>query len=103
MDKRRKENDLARQTELRDQFRRDILAHKLSIRDAVKTMRRLSRLTQPEFARHRGVSLPTLRQIEAGTGNPSVETLNKICSIFGLQVGFIPEIEDQGAQVSVKN
>ena len=97
MDKRfKKKRSTAEDAEERDQFRRDILAHKLSIQDAVKAMRRRSRLTQPEFARHRGVSLATLRQIEAGTGNPSVETLNKIGSVFGLQVGFIPEIEERG-------
>lgn len=44
--------------------------------------------TQPEFAKHRGISVQALRQIESGTGNPTVETLNKIASIFTVQVGF---------------
>ena len=53
-------------------------------------MRKISRLTQPEFAAHRGISAQALRQIENGTGNPTIATLNKISAIFGLQVGFVP-------------
>lgn len=64
----------------------------LSLADAVKRMRRLSKLTQPEFAAHRGISVKALRQIESGQGNPTVETLNKIGSIFGVEVGFVPRI-----------
>ena len=47
-------------------------------------------LTQPEFAAHRGISVQALRQIESGRGNPTVETLDKIVAVFGLQVGFVP-------------
>lgn len=54
-------------------------------------MRQASRLTQPEFAKHRNISVAALRQIETGSGNPTMETLNKIASIFGLEVGFVPK------------
>lgn len=60
-----------------------------SIPEATKAMRRISRLTQPEFAKHRGISLGTLRKIETDSGATSVETLNKIAEIFGLEVGFV--------------
>jgi len=53
-------------------------------------MRKLSKLTQPEFAKHRGISTAALRQIESGAGNPTVETLNKVVQVFGLHVGFVP-------------
>lgn len=89
MDRRRKHIDPDTERELRAQFYADIDAGKVSLRDAVKRMRRLSRLTLPEFARHRGISLGALKQIESGTGNPKIETLNKIADIFGLEVGFI--------------
>ncbi|MBP8145924.1 MAG: helix-turn-helix transcriptional regulator [Inhella sp.] len=62
----------------------------LALPEAVKRLRRLSRLTQPEFAAHRGISVQALRQIESGRGNPTVETLDKIVAVFGLQVGFVP-------------
>ena len=88
MDKRRTKIDQDAERALRTRFYEDIKAGNLSIGQAVKEMRRLSRLTQPEFAKHRDISLGSLRQIEAGTGNPTVETLEKIGSIFGLEVNF---------------
>lgn len=72
----------------RDEFYASIQSGELSIPKAVVSMRKISRLTQPEFAKHRGISVQALRQIESGLGNPTVETLNKVASIFGLQVGF---------------
>ena len=89
MDKRLKQVDPAVEREQRDAMYRRTLSGELSLSDAVRTMRKLSRLTQPEFARHRGISLDSLRSIEAGTGNPTLETLNKVVSIFGLEVGFV--------------
>jgi len=53
-------------------------------------MRKISGLTQVEFARHRNVSLPALQQIERDQGNPTVETLNRLGAIFGLKAGFVP-------------
>lgn len=89
MDKRRKKIDPDAERALRTQFYAEVSAGKISIAEAVSTMRRISRLTQPEFAKHRGISLGTLKQIEAGTGNPKMETLNQIGKIFGLEVGFV--------------
>lgn len=89
MDRRRKHIDLDAERELRARFFSDIEAGRLTLAEAVRQMRRLSRLTQPEFARHRKISLGALKQIEAGHGNPKLETLNKIADIFGLEVGFI--------------
>ena len=88
MDKRRRKIDPDAERDLRSRFYDNIKAGNLSIGDAVKEMRRLSRLTQPEFAKHRNISLGSLRQIEAGEGNPTVETLEKIGAIFGLEVSF---------------
>lgn len=90
MDKRLKPVDPAVERAQRDDMYRRLQRGELNLREAVRTMRRLSQLTQPEFARHRGISLDSLRSLEAGTGNPTVETLNKVVSIFGLEVGFVP-------------
>lgn len=89
MDRRRKHIDPDAERALREQFFADIDRGALSLADAVKRMRRISRLTQPEFAKHRKMSVGALKQIEAGEGNPTVETLNKIADIFGLEVGFV--------------
>jgi DNA-binding XRE family transcriptional regulator len=90
MDKRRKRPDPEAERAMRDAFYASVSTGAMSIGQAVAAMRRISKLTQPEFARHRGLSVESLRQIEADKGNPTVETLEKIASIFGLQVGFVP-------------
>jgi len=90
MDKRIKNIDRDKDREDRAQLYRDIATGALTLGQAVKRMRRLSRLTQPEFAGHRGISVDALRQIESDKGNPTVETLNKVIRIFGLRVGFVP-------------
>ncbi len=74
---------------LRDQFAEDIAAGRLDIGQAVKRMRQISGLTQEQFARHRGLSLLTLKRVENNRGNPTVGTLNQIGDIFGLKVGFV--------------
>lgn len=68
-----------------------IAAGEMSIGQAVAAMRHMSKLTQPEFAQHRGLSVQSLRAIETDNGNPTVETLDKVATIFGLQVGFVPK------------
>ena len=62
----------------------------MSIPDAMKAMREMTGLTQEEFAAHRGVSRRVIQDIERGTGNPTVDSLNSIAKLFGLQVGFVP-------------
>lgn len=68
---------------------RAVLAGELTLGQAVASLRKLSGLTQPQFAKHRGISLQALRQIEQETGNPTVQTLERIAGVFGLRVGFV--------------
>lgn len=82
--------DAALAAERKQALYRDVASGAITLGQAVHAMRKISRLTQPEFARHRGISVQALRQIESGSANPTVETLNKVASIFGLQVGFVP-------------
>lgn len=44
-------------------------------------------LSLSEVAKRAGVAKSTLSQLEAGTGNPSVETLWALCVALGIQVG----------------
>lgn len=90
MDKRVKHIDRDKERALRDEFYAKVSTGVLTVGQAVAAMRRLSRLTQPEFAAHRGISVQALRQIEADKANPTLETLEKIARIFGLKVGFVP-------------
>jgi DNA-binding XRE family transcriptional regulator len=73
-----------------DALHADLASGRIDITDAVRRMRHLSGLTHPAFARHRGISVQALRQIERGKGNPTVATLNAIASVFGLKVGLVP-------------
>lgn len=80
-----KEHLRQRRVELYDAIARG----ELTLQHAVKEMRSISRLTQAEFASHRGVSTKTIKEIENGKGNPTVQTLNRIGQFFGLEVAFV--------------
>lgn len=91
MDKRLTNADPERDKDLRKALYTGVQNNELTIAQAVKLMQRASKLTQPEFAQHRGISLQALRQITSGIANPTVETLNKIADVYGLEVGFVPK------------
>lgn len=91
MDKRIKTRTHEQDLALRDELHQAIAANIIDLADAVKLMQRISRLTQPEFAKHRGISTAALRQIISGKGNPTIETINKVVGIFGLEVGLVPK------------
>jgi transcriptional regulator with XRE-family HTH domain len=57
--------------------------------EAVRTLRRISGLTQPKFAARLKVSLVSLKAIERGTGNPTKETLERLLSIGGLTLSVV--------------
>ncbi|KDB10261.1 transcriptional regulator, XRE family [Burkholderia sp. lig30] len=78
------------QNTLRRAFYERIERGDMSIPEALKAMRGMTGLTQEEFAAHRGVSRRVIQDIERGTGNPTVDSLNSIAKLFGLQVGFVP-------------
>lgn len=80
-----KETARARRAELYE-----AVAHgRISLQEAVRQMRKVSRLTQAEFAAHCGVSTKVIKAIEGGHGNPTVQTLNRIGGFFGLEVAFV--------------
>jgi DNA-binding XRE family transcriptional regulator len=78
------------QNAMRRAFYEKIGRGEMTIGEAMKAMREMTGLTQAEFAAHRGVSRRVIQDIERGTGNPTVESLNSIAKLFGLQVGFVP-------------
>jgi DNA-binding XRE family transcriptional regulator len=89
MDKRRKPVDPEILRQQRAAFFEAVSRGELTLQQAVKQMRALSRLTQQEFAKHRGVSVKVIKELEHGTGNPTLNTLNQIGDIFGLEIAFI--------------
>ncbi len=75
----------------RDELKRLLIAGELSIGEAVRRMRRLTGLTQKEYAEKVLRIYPrVLMDIEVGRGNPTLETLEKLAKPWGFRIGFIP-------------
>ena len=64
-----------------------------SIRQVVRMMRLITRKSQSEYARMCGVAPRVLAAVEAGTGSPTVETLEKLLRPFGFRVGVVRAAE----------
>jgi len=66
---------------------------KIDIRNAVRKMRKILGMTQKEYAKKvAGISPRILSEFENGTGNPTIATLDRIGSPFGLKVTFLPPV-----------
>ncbi|WP_372473687.1 helix-turn-helix domain-containing protein [Capnocytophaga sp. ARDL2] len=55
---------------------------------SIKERRKVLNITQEDLAEIAGVGLRTLRQFESGKGNPTLQTLEKICTTLGLEIKF---------------
>lgn len=63
----------------------------IDIREATRKMRKILGMTQKEYAKKIVcVSPRILSEFENGSGNPTLATLEKIASPFGLKVTFLP-------------
>jgi len=88
MDKRFKPMTLPQQLQLRKQAIDDVLAHpEWPLTQAVRHIRVTLRLTAPELARLAKVSARTLQDIEAGRSPGTVQTLDRLLGVLGLQLG----------------
>ena len=61
----------------------------LRLPGAVAEIRKGFGMTQEEFAKMLSLTRRQVAEIEAGTGNPTLETLEKIGRLFGFRVGFV--------------
>lgn len=96
----RRSRSLEEVNALRKNFYERIDLGNLTIPDAVRAMRAIFDMTQAEFSVHRRVSEQTVQDLELGRGQPDVESLNRIASIFKLQAQPSPDAE--GALVLVR-
>ena len=63
----------------------------IDIREATRQMRKILGMTQKEYAKKvADISPRILSEFENGTGNPTLATLQKIASPFGVKVTFLP-------------
>lgn len=52
----------------------------------IKERRVLLGLTQQDLADYTGLSLRFIKSVETGKGNPSIESLEKIAQVLGLEI-----------------
>ena len=60
---------------------------------AIKERREMMHVTQETVAELSGVGLRTLKKLEAGKGNPTLSTLQKIADILGMEVALRVKIK----------
>ena len=54
----------------------------------IKQRREMLQVTQQTAAELSGVGLRTLKQLESGKGNPTLQTLHKIADVLGMEVSL---------------
>ena len=60
----------------------------MRLQDTIKGRRKRLQLNQNDLAQMAGISLATIKDIERGAGNPSWNTIEKICEVLGLSISF---------------
>jgi len=78
-------------TALRLKLTDDIENSRLTLAEATRAMRKISGMTQLEYAQLLKISPRILIDIENSHGNPRLTTLNKLAGPFGLEVSFIKQ------------
>ena len=63
--------------------------HQNNIVETLKKRRIRLQVTQETLALLTGVSLRTIKQLEAGKGNPTLETIQKLADALGLELQLI--------------
>lgn len=77
--------------DMKEELYRDLARGAIDVREATRQMRKILGMTQRDYAQKiAGVSPRILSEFETGSGNPTLATLEKIASPFGLKVTFLP-------------
>ena len=58
----------------------------MDIGKVIKERRALLGISQQDLSDYSGVGISTVKDLERGVGNPSVETLRKILDVVGLEM-----------------
>ena len=75
--------------EERRYFYETLATHQWTLAQTIKEMRKITKLTQTEFAKKLGIAPRIIIDIERSKGNPTLKTLQKIGKLFGLELGFV--------------
>lgn len=76
--------------QLQKELEEDLLSANVTLEDAIRRIRKLTGMTQKQFAQEVGIATRTYIDLERGIGNPTLETLEKIGGPFGYEVLFVP-------------
>ena len=57
-----------------------------TIGQSIKNRRKELRITQPHLAELAQISTNTLYKLERGQGNPSLDTVNKLADVLGMEL-----------------
>ena len=60
--------------------------HQANIIKIVKQRREELKISQEDLAEISGVGLRTLKQFESGKGNPTLNTLEKLATVLGMEI-----------------
>lgn len=60
----------------------------MGLSEIMKSRRKILGISQKDLSEMSGISLATIKDIERGHGNPSLNTVNKIFDILGLEISF---------------
>ena len=58
------------------------------IGESIKTRRKELGITQPHLAELASISINTLYKLERGNGNPSLNVLNKLIEVLGMELNL---------------
>ena len=58
----------------------------MDIGKVIKERRALLRISQQDLSDYSGVGISTVKDLERGVGNPSIDTLRKILDVVGLEM-----------------
>lgn len=58
----------------------------MDIGKVIKERRALLGISQQDLSDYSGVGISTVKDLERGVGNPSIETLKKIIDVVGLEI-----------------
>ncbi len=76
---------------LRLQLAEQAAAGQLYLPEAIKTLRAIMGVNQERFGQLFKLTRRQVHELEAGSANPTVETLNRLGRPFGLEVGLVPK------------
>lgn len=60
----------------------------MDIKEVMKDQRKKLGISQQDLAEMADVGITTIKQIEAGKGNPSLSTIEKILEVLGMEIKY---------------